>query len=506
MGRQMTQVSMEAEAGENQTSLNKYACSCAMVASFISIIFGYDTGVMSGAMIFIKEDLKISDVQLEVLAGILNFCALVGSLLAGRTSDYIGRRYTIVLASIIFLLGAILMGYAPNYAILMTGRCTAGVGVGFALMIAPVYSAEISSPSSRGLLSSLPELCISFGILLGYVSNYFFGKLTLRLGWRMMLGVAAIPSFALAFGVLKMPESPRWLVLQGRLSDARKILSLVSNTEEEAESRFRDIKVAAGIDANCIQDVVKPPSNSRGQGVWKELLLPTPTVRWILIAAIGIHFFEHATGIEAVILYSPRIFKKAGVDGKDKLLLATVGVGLTKTTFILVATFLLDKVGRRRLLLISTGGMVVALTALGFGLTMVERTGEKLLWALSLCIASTYIFVAFFSIGLAPVTWVYSAEIFPLKLRAQGVGIGVAVNRVMNATVSMSFISIYKAITIGGSFFMFAGIAVVAWWFFFFLLPETKGRSLEEIETLFTRKTKPKKEGLEIQPRSNAEA
>lgn len=444
---------------------------------------------MSGAMLFIKEDLKINDVQIEVLAGILNICALVGSLAAGRTSDQIGRRYTIVLASIIFLVGSVLMGYGPTYAVLLAGRCIAGVGVGFALMIAPVYSAEISSPSSRGFLTSLPELCISLGILLGYVSNYFFGKLALKLGWRMMLGVAGLPSIALAFGILKMPESPRWLVLQGRLAEAKEILLRVSNSKEEAETRLRDIKLAAGIDENCNDDVlVDVPTNSRGKGVWKEILLrPTPAVRWILIAAVGIHFFEHATGIEAVVLYSPRIFKKAGVTRKDKLLLATVGVGITKTTFILVATLLLDRVGRRRLLLTSTGGMIVALTGLGFCLTMVEHSKEGLVWALGLSIASVYLFVAFFSIGLGPITWVYSSEIFPLRLRAQGMSIGVAVNRLMNATISMTFISIYKGITIGGTFFLFGGLAVLAWGFFYFLLPETKGRSLEEMEVLFSR-------------------
>jgi sugar porter (SP) family MFS transporter len=459
---------------------------------------------MSGAMIFIKEDLKINDTQVEVVAGILNLCALAGSLAAGRTSDYIGRRYTIVLASITFLLGAILMGYAPSYAILMTGRCTAGIGVGFALMIAPVYSAEISSPSSRGFLTSLPELCISLGILLGYLSDYFFGKMTLKLGWRMMLGIAAVPSLALTFGILKMPESPRWLVMQGRLGDAKKVLLLVSNSKEEAEARFCDIKTAAGIDENCQEDVVKLPTTARGEGVWKELLLtPSQAVRRILITAIGIHFFEHATGIEAVVLYSPRIFKKAGITDKDKLLLATVGVGLTKTAFIFIATFWIDRVGRRRLLLISTGGMIAALTGLGFSFKMVEHSEEKLLWALSLSIVAIYTYVAFFSIGLGPITWVYSSEIFPLKLRAQGASIGVAVNRVMNATVSMSFISIYKAITIGGSFFMFAGISVLAWVFFYFSLPETKGKSLEEMEALFSKNARPRNIVIEIQRRSN---
>ncbi|KAF3533816.1 hypothetical protein DY000_02036417 [Brassica cretica] len=158
-----------------------------------------------------------------------------------------------------------------------------------------------------------------------------------------------------------------------------------------------------------------------------------------------------------------------------------------KTTFIFTATFLLDKVGRRKLLLTSVGGMVCALTMLGFGLTMAQNSGGKLAWALVLSIVSAYSFVAVFSIGLGPITWVYSSEVFPLKLRAQGASLGVAVNRVMNATVSMSFLSLTKAITTGGAFFMFAGVAAVAWNFFFFLLPETKGKSLEEIEALFQR-------------------
>lgn len=217
----------------------KYAFACAVVASTINIIFGYgtcknfgrsflcsssveidfrfplpDTGVMSGAMIFIKEDLMISDTQVEILAGILNLCALVGTLAAGRTSDSIGRRYTIVLASVIFMVGSVLMGWAPNYGILLAGRCIAGIAVGFALMIAPVYISELAAPSARGMLTGISEVCISVGILFGYVSNYLFSRTSLKLGWRMMLGIAAAPSLALAFGILKMPESPRWLVLQ----------------------------------------------------------------------------------------------------------------------------------------------------------------------------------------------------------------------------------------------------------------------------------------------------
>ncbi|XP_042490961.1 probable polyol transporter 6 [Macadamia integrifolia] len=491
---------MEGEGEKEHPKLNKYTLGCAIVASLISIIFGYDTGVMSGANIFIKEDLKLNDTQIEILAGILNLCALIGSALAGKTSDVIGRRYTIVVASLIFMVGAILMGYSPNFAVLMTGRCTAGIGVGFALMIAPVYSTEISSSAHRGALSSLPELCISLGILLGYISNYGFSKLPLRIGWRMMLGVAAIPSIGLALGILKLPESPRWLVMQGRLKDAKEVLLVVSDTKGEAQSRFIDIKAAAGIDENCTENVVNPPNQTAtGAGVWKELFIrPTPAVRRILLAACGIHFFQHLTGIEAVVLYSPRIFKKAGIVDKQKLLLATVGVGITKAIFILTATCFLDRFGRRRMMLISVSGVTTALAVLGFCLTMVDHSKKELFWALCLSIISTYIYVAFFSIGLGPITWVYTSEIFPLRLRAQGASIGVAINRAMNAAVSMSFISIYQAITIGGAFFMFAGFAFFAGLFFYFFLPETKGKALEEIEMLFTRNSEAKHRTTEV--------
>ncbi|KAK4710220.1 hypothetical protein R3W88_004733 [Solanum pinnatisectum] len=477
---------MEKGEGQSSTKINKYACACSIVASMISIIFGYDTGVMSGAMIFVKKEFKISDAKTEVLAGILNLCALVGSLSAGRTSDYIGRRYTIVIASVIFLLGSVVMGYGPSYVVLLVGRCIAGVGVGFALMIAPVYSAEVSSPSTRGFLTSLPEVGISVGILLGYL---------------IMLGIAAIPSLFLAIGILRMPESPRWLIMKGRLGEAKEIMYKVSNDPKEAELRLREIKRAIGIDENCDDDSVRIPDSvkSQGEGIWKELLLkPTKSLRWILIAGVGIHFFEHATGIEAVILYSHKIFAKAGVHDHKHQILATCGVGLTKFSFIVLSTILIDRVGRRKLVLTSVSGMVLALTGLGTFLTLAEQSGGKLVWTLVLSIITTYSYVAFFNVGLAPVTWVYTAEIFPLRYRGLGVGIGVAVNRLMNATVSMTFLSMMSAMTIAGVFFMFAGISVIALIFFYYFLPETKGKSLEEMEALFTRNKGSKSKFVEI--------
>lgn len=172
---------------------------------------------------YIKKDLGITDVQVEVLVGIINIYSLIGSGAAGKASDVIGRRYTIVLAATIFFVGAVLMGTSVNYLHLMIGRFVAGLGVGFALMIAPVYTAEVSPAGIRGFLTSFPEVFINLGVLLGYVSNYAFSKLPLKVGWRLMLGIGAVPAVFMGLGVLAMPESPRWLVLQGRLGDAKRL-------------------------------------------------------------------------------------------------------------------------------------------------------------------------------------------------------------------------------------------------------------------------------------------
>nr|AAG43998.1 mannitol transporter [Apium graveolens Dulce Group] len=465
---------------------NKYAFACALLASMNSILLGYDTGVLSGASIYIKEDLHFSDVQIEIIIGIINIYSLLGSAIAGRTSDWIGRRYTMVLAGIIFFLGAIFMGLATNFAFLMFGRFVAGIGVGYAMMIAPVYTAEVAPSSSRGFLTSFPEVFINSGVLLGYVSNFAFAKCPLWLGWRIMLGIGAFPSVALAIIVLYMPESPRWLVMQGRLGEARTVLEKTSTSKEEAHQRLSDIKEAAGIDKDCNDDVVQVPKRTKDEAVWKELILhPTKPVRHAAITGIGIHFFQQACGIDAVVLYSPRIFEKAGIKSNSKKLLATIAVGVCKTVFILISTFQLDKIGRRPLMLTSMGGMVIALFVLAGSLTVINKSHHTGHWAGGLAIFTVYAFVSIFSSGMGPIAWVYSSEVFPLRLRAQGCSIGVAVNRGMSGIIGMTFISMYKAMTIGGAFLLFAVVASIGWVFMYTMFPETQGRNLEEIELLF---------------------
>ncbi|XVF34834.1 hypothetical protein REPUB_Repub18cG0092500 [Reevesia pubescens] len=467
-------------SGHRRGRFNKYALAAAILASTNSVLLGYDIGVMSGAVLYIRDNLKITSTQVEILVGSLNVCSLIGSLASGKTSDSIGRRYTIVLAAATFFIGAILMGLAPSFPFLMAGRVVAGIGVGYSLTIGPVYTAEISPATTRGFLSSLPEVFINIGILLGYISNYALSSLPECLNWRLMLGLAALPALAVALGVIVMPESPSWLVMKGRFVEAKRVLIKTSDSAEEADMRLAEMAKAA-------ENLEQEPSSSswHGQGVWKELLRPSRPIRRILIAAIGVNFFMQASGNDAVIYYSPEVFKDAGIYDRKQQLGVTIIMGIAKTCFVFISALFLDHFGRRPLLLLGSTGMTISLAGLGFGSKYLQQSYDTPAWAIALCIVAVCADVSFFSIGLGPITWVYSSEIFPMRLRAQGSSLAISVNRVVSGIVSMTFLTISNKITFGGMFFALSGIMAVGTVFFYFFLPETKGKSLEEIEILF---------------------
>ncbi|KAK4258575.1 hypothetical protein QN277_005012 [Acacia crassicarpa] len=295
--------------------------------------------------------------------------------------------------------------FSPNYAFLMIGRFLVGVGVGFTLMIVPVYTAEVSPTCPR----CIHEISITIGIMLGYLSNFAFSKLLLWLGWRLMLGVGVFPSVLIPLGVLALPESPHWLVMRGRLGDAHRVLQKISDSKQEAQQRLVDIKSVAGILESCNEDVIEVINKKKSvEGVWKEMFITgTPAIRHIIVAIISIHFFhffQQAVGLDSIILYSPTIFKKAGITSDREKLLATVAVGCTNTFFILVPMFLWDgfRFGRRAMLLTSFGGLTVSLFTLGTCLTAIGHSDKKVTWAAVLSIASMYSSVASFSIGAGP--------------------------------------------------------------------------------------------------------
>lgn len=236
-------------------------------------------------------------------------------------------------------------------------------------------------------------------------------------------------------------------------------------------------------------------TNSEGQGVWKELLWPTAPVRRMLILALGVQFFQQASGIDATVYYSPVVFSHAGISGRSGVLLATIAVGLSKTLFILVATVWLDRLGRRPLLLTSAAGMTLSLFVLAIGFLFLNITPTKDIpvpsessgpgFVAILAILAICSYVAFFSVGFGPIVWVLTSEIFPLRLRAQAMGLGIVVNRLASGTVALTFLSMAKAMTIAGTFFLFSAIAALSAIFVYFFTPETKGRTLEEIAQFF---------------------
>lgn len=457
---------------KRSSSTRKYVLACAIFASLNSVLLGYDVGVMSGAIIFIQEDLKITEVQEEVLIGCLSILSLFGSLAGGRTSDIIGRKWTMALAAIIFQTGAATMTLAPSFEVLIIGRFLAGIGIGFGVMIAPIYIAEISPSVTRGSLTSFPEIFINLGILLGYVSNFAFSGLPEHISWRVMLGVGILPSFFIGAALFIIPESPRWLVMKNRVEEARTVLLKTIDNEAEVEERLAEILLAAGTGS---------AEKYEEKAVWREMLSPSPTLRRMLITGFGIQCFQQITGIDATVYYSPEIFQGAGIQDKSKLLAATVAVGVSKTAFILVAIFLIDRLGRKPLLYVSTIGMTICLFSIGVTLTFIGQGQVGIAMAI-LFVCSN---VAFFSVGIGPVCWVLTSEIFPLRLRAQAAALGAVGNRVCSGLVAMSFLSVTRAISVGGTFFVFSGISAISVLFVYALVPETKGKSLEQIELLF---------------------
>ncbi|XP_071907093.1 probable polyol transporter 4 isoform X1 [Coffea arabica] len=461
----------QAELENRRKTTRKFVFACAVFASLNNVLLGYDVGVMSGAILFIHQDLNISEIQEEILVGILSIISIFGSLAGGRISDAVGRKWSMGLAAFIFQAGAGIMAVAPSFEILMIGRILAGIGIGFGVMIAPVYIAEISPTVARGSLTSFPEIFINIGILFGYVSNYAFSGLSAHINWRIMLAVGIFPSVLIAFALFVIPESPRWLVVQNRVEEAKSVLAKTNDNDAEVEQRLAEIQLAAGNDAQKYKD--KP--------VWREFLSPSPALRKMLITAFGIQCYQQITGIDATVYYSPEIFKAAGIEGESKLLAATVAVGVTKTVFILVAIFLIDKAGRRPLLLASTVGMTTCLFTVAFSLSLLGHGSV----GIALAVLSVCGNVAFFSVGMGPICWVLTSEIFPLRFRAQASALGSVGNRVCSGLVAMSFLSVSRAITVAGTFFLFGAISATAIVFVYMIVPETKGKSLEEIEQMF---------------------
>ena len=436
-----------------------------IIAAIGGLLFGYDTGVISGALLYIKSDLHAGQFAQQAIVSSLLLGAMVGALLSGYLADAISRKWTKVLSGSVYVIGALGCAFAISAPMLIGFRFLLGISVGTASFVAPLYISEVSPPKVRGGLVSFNQLAITSGILIAYIVNFLLKDVTNN--WRWMLGLAALPGAALAIGMLSVPHTPRWLVQRQRQDEARDVLD-----------RLRDSDPDADIDDEL--DTITEASKEEGASRVRDLL--APKIRRLMTIGLGLALFQQFVGINTVIYYAPTILADTGLTNSSSIT-QTVFVGITNVVFTIVAVLLLDRVGRRKLLLTGTVGTVLSLLLLGVyfsSATLQHQAGYLALVALLIYIAS-------FAVGLGPVFWLMISEIFPVGIRSKAMSVSTLANWAANFLVAATFLTLGSLITRQGTFFLYAGIAVVAFAFFLAKVPETKDRSLEQVQdTLFT--------------------
>jgi sugar porter (SP) family MFS transporter len=451
----MVRIAARGTGTEPGTVRRRVAMSAAITA-LGGLLFGYDTGVVSGALLFIKKDFGgLSNFQQELVTSLLLVGAVVGALGAGRVSDKIGRRPTVLVTALVFAIGVLLAAFTPTYPVLLIARIIIGLAVGSASMIVPLYIGEIVPPRVRGGLVSLNQLAITVGILGSYLIDY---GLSGTGNWRLMFGLAALPAALLFIGMLFQQESPHWLIRQGREDEARQVLRRV-RADGDIDAEVREVREV-----------------SQREGGLRDLV--SPRVRPLLVVGVMLAVFQQITGINTVIYYAPTLLQGAGF-GNSGALLANVVNGAVNVGMTIVAIWLLDKAGRRPLLLSGTMGMAagMAITACCF------LGGENLKGAVAIvAVLGLLIYTGSFAIGLGPVFWLLIAEIYPLKIRGAAMSVASMANWAANFVVTVSFLTLLSAIGGSGAFFLFGFLTLVALGYFWRKVPETKGRSLQEIE------------------------
>lgn len=427
------------------------------VAAIGGLLFGYDTGVISGAILFIKKQFSLSATMEEIVVSSVLAGAVLGAVLGGALSDRFGRRKMIILSGIIFTSSAIGTALAPTVSWLIVGRTVSGVAIGIASFISPMYIAELAPAKVRGALVAVNMLAITTGIVIAYLVDY---ALSGSQGWRCMFGLAAIPSVGLVVGMWLLPDSPRWLISRSKITQATQALRRL-RTESEISPEIADIQQSMG----------------KQSGPWKKELW-RPSIKMPLIVGIVLAVFQQTTGINTVMYYSPTIFKFAGIEAVGPAILAGAGLAAVMWFLHVLAIVLLDRVGRRPLLLTGIAGQVVGLAILGAAFEF----GQLASFKSEVAIAGLVIYVASFAVGLGPIFWLLISEIFPLKVRGAAMSAVTVTNWAMNLAVAVTFLTLVAALGRAETFWLYGVIAVAAWIFCYRLVPETKGKTLEQIE------------------------
>ncbi len=436
---------------------NRRLLGVAAIAALGGFLFGYDTGVIGGALLFMKKDLGLkTHGQQQLTVAILLLGAVTGALVAGWTADRFSRRRTKIGSGTVYVIGALGCAFAQSYWQILAARFWLGLAVGTASFVAPMYIAELVPPRIRGGVVSFNQLMITLGILAAYISDWGFAGFSNN--WRWMFGLAVVPGAALAIGMVFMPFSPRWLVERGRKDDARAVLTRYRDSEDDVERELHEIEDVSASEAR-LRDLLR-----RG-------------VRRMLLVGIGLAVFQQIVGINTVIYYGPTILKFAGQQNTGALT-QSVYIGCTNVFFTIVAILLLDRLGRRFFLISGTACLTAALVGLGVFFHWASVRGA-VPW---LALACLLFYIMGFAIGLGPVFWLMISEIFPLQMRGPAMAVCTMFNWGLNFAISYTFLTLTTDLTKAGAFWLYAFFGICALVFFLTIVPETKDRSLEQIQ------------------------
>ena len=441
----------------------------AIVASLGGLLSGYDTGVISGALLFINEtwDLSISLQGLVVSSVLIG--AVIGAATNGVLADIFGRKKIIMATAIIFILGSILCGFAPNVYVLIISRIFVGLAVGIVNFVIPLYLSEIAPKAVRGTLVSLYQWAITAGILFSYAINSAFANSVFS--WRWMLLAGVLPGLVLLIGMSFMSDTPRWLISKNKDEEAKKVLKKIE-PDVDTENEIKEIKHTLKLNENL----------DRKFKFKKWMIMP-------FVVGVGIMFAQICTGINTIIYYAPTIFKIAGFDSNSNAIYATTGIGVVNFLMTIVAVFFTDKLGRKPLLYFGLTGVMLSLAALGCAFAYQEVLGAGLKLV---AVGSLVTYIICFAMSLGPIGWILVSEVFPLKIRGIAMSICTVANFAFNFFVVGSFpVLIHK---IGGAytFWGFAAVSLLCILFVYFFVPETKGISLEQIESNWIHGVKPR--------------
>ena len=430
-----------------------YSYRISSVTALSGFLFGFDTAIINGAIVFLRRHFRWTEVETEFAAGsLLAGCAL-GAAVAGALSDRFGRKIVLLLAAVIFALSSVATALPNGLGEFVAARVVAGVAIGIASMLAPLYIAEVSPAAIRGRLVGMNQLAIVLGILVSYLVGWALAGLGDE-SWRWMFAAAALPSLLFFGALFFVPESPRWLVKEGRLDEAAHILARLG----EPPSQLREIARA-----------VAEESGSLRQLLAKGLRRP-------LAIGVTLAILQQVTGINTVLYYGSIIFtEQAGAASTSAALWANVLVGAMNLVFTVVALFTIDRLGRKVLLISAAAGMGLSLTALGFVFRAGSVTPSSVL-ALILC------YVACFSFGMGPGVWVVISELFPTRIRGRAMSLATVALWLACLLITVTFLSLVKAFTAAGAFWIYALMCACTVWFVWKFTPETKGKNLEEIE------------------------